>query len=310
VSESILIVEDEDDIARLIAMNLDAEGYETHVANRGDEAFERAVRVRPDLVILDLMLPGVDGVEVCRQLREDPRTASVGIIMLTSRTLPNDRVFGLDAGADDYIDKPFDLAELLARVQSALRRSRQLRHTSPLTGLPGNFEIEARLDSKIARGEDFALLHVDLDGFKAYNDYYGFVRGDRAISLTCRVIEEAVIEICSVGAFIGHIGGDDFAAVCDVDEAIPVAERIVTGFDKLVAELYDPKDRDAGYIEVADRAGTLRKHPLMSISIGAATTAVRSFASSAEAAAVAAELKAFAKAVPGSAWQIDRRRGA
>lgn len=310
MSESILIVEDEDDIARLIAMNLDAEGYETHVTARGDEAFECAVRLRPDLVLLDLMLPGIDGVEVCRQLRKDPRTASVGIIMLTARTLPNDRVFGLEAGADDYIDKPFDLDELLARVQSSMRRSRQLRHTSPLTGLPGNFEIEARLDTKIASGEDFALLHVDLDGFKAYNDCYGFVRGDRAISLTCRVVEEAVSDICSVDAFIGHIGGDDFAVVCDVDEAIPVAERIIDGFDKIVAELYDPKDREARYIELADRAGTVRQHPLMSISIGAAITGVRTFSSSAEVAAVAAEVKAFAKAVPGSAWRIDRRRGA
>ena len=310
MSESILIVEDEDDIARLIAMTLDADGYETHITSRGDEAFDCAVRLRPDLVILDLMLPGVDGMEVCRQLRKDPRTAAVSIIILTARTLPDDRVFGLEAGADDYIDKPFDLDELLARVHSSMRRSRQLRNTSPLTGLPGNFEIEAWLDSKLAGGEDFALLHVDLDGFKAYNDCYGFVRGDRAISLTSRLIEEAVSEICGVGAFIGHIGGDDFVVVCDVDEAIAVAERIVDGFDKLVAEIYDPNDREAGFIELADRSGTLRRHPLMSISIGIATTAVRRFAGSAEAAAVAAELKSFAKAVLGSAWRIDRRRGA
>ena len=310
MSESILIVEDEDDIARLIAINLDAEGYETHVTTRGDEAFDRAVELRPDLVILDLMLPGVDGVEVCRQLRNDPRTAAVSIIMLTARTLTDDRVSGLEAGADDYIDKPFDLDELLARVRSSMRRSRQLRHTSPLTGLPGNFEIEARLDSKIAGGEEFALLHIDLDGFKAYNDCYGFVRGDRAISLTCRVIEEAVSQICGVGAFVGHIGGDDFVVVCDVDHAGAVSERIVSGFDKLVGELYDPEDREAGYIELADRTGTLRQHPLLSISIGVATTGVRQFSGSAEAAAVAAELKAFAKAVAGSAWRIDRRRGA
>jgi DNA-binding response OmpR family regulator len=307
VTESILIVEDEDDIARLIAMNLDADGFETHISSSGDDAFDRAVVLRPDLVILDLMLPGVDGVEVCRQLRKDPRTASVGIIMLTARTLPDDRVLGLEVGADDYIDKPFDVQELLARVHSSLRRSRQLRHTSPLTGLPGNFEIEARLDSKIAAGEDFALLHIDLDGFKAFNDGYGFVRGDRAISLTCRVIEQAVSEVCGVGAFIGHIGGDDFVVVCDVNHAGAVSDRIVGGFDAIVGELYDPKDREAGYIELADRTGELRRHPLMSISIGVATTAFRRFSGSAEVAAVAAELKAYAKSVPGSTWRVDRR---
>ena len=308
MSESILIVEDEEDIAQLLAMNLAAEGYQTFITPTGHKAFDDAVRLRPDLVLLDLMLPGVDGVEICRRLRKDPRTASTSIIILTARSLAGDHVLGLEAGADDYVDKPFDLDELLARVRRSVRRSNQLRHTSPLTGLPGNFEIEAWLDELIAGRHSFALLHVDLDGFKAYNDHYGFVRGDRAITLTCRVVEEAVSSECGPGAFVGHVGGDDFVIVCDLADAESVAEQIVSGFDKLVPELYDPSDRDAEYIELVDRAGTLRRHPLMSISIGVATTETRSFASSAEAAAVAAELKAFAKAVPGSAWRIDRRK--
>jgi DNA-binding response OmpR family regulator len=307
VNESILIVEDEDDIARLLAMNLAAEGYDIHVATRGDVAFDEALRVRPDLVLLDLMLPGADGVEICRQLRKDPRTASTSIVILTARSLAGDHVIGLEAGADNYIDKPFNLEELIARVHSSMRRARQLRHTSPLTGLPGNFEIEARLDQMIAAGERFALMHIDLDGFKAYNDHYGFVRGDRAITLTCRVIEEAVAGVSGPRAFIGHVGGDDFVAVCDVDVAEGVAERIVSGFDKLVPELYEPDDREAGYIELVDRTGTLRRHPFLSVSIGLATTTTRRFESSAEAAAVAGELKAYAKAIEGSAWRMDRR---
>ena len=309
MTESILIVEDEEDIAQLLAMNLTAEGFETHITMRGDDALDHAVRLRPDLVLLDLMLPGVDGVDVCRQLRKDPRTASTSIIILTARSLAGDHILGLEAGADDYVDKPFDLDELMARVHRSMRRSRQLRHTSPLTGLPGNFEIESRLDQMIASGEQFALLHVDLDGFKAYNDHYGFVRGDRAITLTCRVIEEAVSGVCGPGAFIGHIGGDDFVVVCEAESAEELSERIVHGFDKLVPELYDPADREAGYIELVDRAGTLRRHLLLSVSIGIAATGARSFESSAEAAAVAGEVKAFAKAVQGSAWRIDRRRG-
>lgn len=307
MTELILIVEDEDDIARLLAMNLAAEGYETHITPRGDRAFDDAVRLRPDLVLLDLMLPGVDGVDICRRLRKDPRTASTSIIILTARSLSGDHIVGLEAGADDYVDKPFDLDELLARVRRSLRRADQLRHSSPLTGLPGNFEIERRLDDLIHEGQGFALLHVDLDGFKAYNDHYGFVRGDRAITLTCRVVEEAVSNWCGPGAFVGHVGGDDFVVVCDVDEAEPLAGQIVSSFDKLVPDLYDPNDREAGHIELVDRAGMQRQHPLVSVSVGVATTAVRTFTSSAEAAAVAAELKAFAKAVPGSAWRIDRR---
>ena len=155
---SILIVDDEDDIARLLAVNLEAEGYECHLAGKGDDALDLALKLRPDLILLDLMLPGIDGVEVCRLLRKDPRTAFVAIIMLTARSLPADRIAGLEAGADDYVDKPFHIDEILARVHRSLLRGRQLRATSPLTGLPGNFVIEAVLDRRIADGDEFALL--------------------------------------------------------------------------------------------------------------------------------------------------------
>jgi diguanylate cyclase (GGDEF)-like protein len=307
MAESILIVDDEPAVAELVCINLEAEGYDCHVASRGDDAIQSALDLRPDLVILDLMLPGVDGVEVCRQLRKDPRTATVGIIMLTARSLPKDRIAGLEAGADDYVDKPFDVDELVARVHTSLRRARHLRATSPLTGLPGNFEIEARLDSKLADGVDFALLHVDLDGFKAYNDHYGFLRGDRAIVLTSRVIAQAVEAVEDPDSFVGHIGGDDFVVVCTVDRAEDMARMIVGRFDDQVDDLYDAEDRAVGFIELTDRAGQMHRHPFLSVSIGIASTNVRPFVSSAEVAAVAVELKRFAKAAHGSAWRIDRR---
>lgn len=308
MAESILIVEDEADIARLVAVNLEAEGYECHQVTKGEDALDRALQVHPDLVLLDLMLPGVDGVEVCRQLRKDPRTASAGIIMLTAKSLPADRVAGLEAGADDYIDKPFDVDELIARVHTSLRRARQLRATSPLTGLPGNFEIESRIDARIAAGDEFALLHIDLDGFKAFNDHYGFLRGDRAIVLTAHVVVEAAEEAGGAGVFVGHIGGDDFALLCDADRAENVACLVTENFGALVDALYDPDDRERGHIEVLDRTGRTQRHPFLSVSIGIATSQLRPFTSSTEAAAVAVELKRFAKAVHGSAWRIDRRR--
>ncbi|HVM53524.1 MAG TPA: response regulator [Acidimicrobiales bacterium] len=308
MSETILIVDDEEDIANLVALNLADEGYETHMVHRGDDALDLAVKLRPDLIVLDLMLPGVDGVEVCRLLRKDPRTTTTSIIMLTARNLPTDRVAGLEAGADDYVDKPFDLDELLARVQGRLRRARQLRQTSPLTGLPGNFEIEHRLDVLIADREPFALLHADLDGFKAYNDHYGFLRGDRAIVLTARVIGWAVADHGTASSFVGHIGGDDFAIVCDPDVARPIAESVVRSFDEQVANLYDPEERDRGYIQVADRSGVVTRYPFLTISIGIASTEVRPITSAAEAAAIAVEMKRFAKSAGGSLWAMDRRR--
>jgi diguanylate cyclase (GGDEF)-like protein len=308
VTETILVVDDEVDIAKLVAMNLADEGYETHMAHRGDDAMDIALRLRPDLILLDLMLPGVDGVEVCRQLRKDPRTTTTSIIMLTARNLPRDRIAGLEAGADDYVDKPFDVDELLARVSGRLRRARQLRQTSPLTGLPGNFEIEHRLEVLLADQEPFALLHADLDGFKAYNDHYGFLRGDRAIVLTARVIGWAVADHGTVDCFVGHIGGDDFAIVCPPDVARPVADAVVRTFDEHVPNLYDPDDRERGFIEVADRAGNATRYPFLTISIGIASSDVRPIATPTEAATIAVEMKRFAKSATGSIWAMDRRR--
>jgi diguanylate cyclase (GGDEF)-like protein len=309
MSETILVVDDEEDIANLVAINLAEEGYECHLAHRGDEAVDLAIKLRPDLIVLDVMMPGVDGVEVCRQLRQDPRTTTTSIIMLTARNLPTDRIAGLEAGADDYVDKPFDVDELIARVQGRLRRSRQLRQTSPLTGLPGNFEIEQRLEVLLADRQPFALIHADLDQFKAYNDHYGFLRGDRAIVLTARVIGWAVADHGTAKSFVGHIGGDDFAVVCDPDDAIPIADSVCRSFDDQVANLYDLDDRERGYIEVADRAGSTHRFPFMTISLGIASTETRTILSPAEAAAVAVEMKRFAKASGGSIWRMDRRRG-
>src|SRR4051794_6566053 len=251
-------------------MNLADEGYETHMAHRGDDAMDLALKVRPDLILLDLMMPGLDGVEVCRLLRKDPRTATTSIIMLTARTLSSDRIAGLEAGADDYVDKPFDVDELLARVQGRLRRAKQLRQTSPLTGLPGNFEIAHRLEVLLIDGIPFALMHVDLDGFKAYNDHYGFLRGDRAIVLTSRVIGWAVADQGTSECFVGHIGGDDFAVVCSPTSARGIADALVRTFDAQVQNLYDDEDRARGYIEVADRAGVVTRYPFLTVSVGIA----------------------------------------
>ncbi|MDP9242137.1 MAG: response regulator, partial [Actinomycetota bacterium] len=213
-TETILIVEDDPDIARFVELNLRAAGYEVSVAVDGQEALGRAHALRPDLVLLDVLMPGgVDGLEVARRLRRDPRTDNTLIIMLTCLALPDDKVLGLTVGADDYITKPFYPGELLARVRSALGRARELRNQSPLTHLPGNIRIQEEIQRMIAGAKPFALLYCDLDNFKAYNDHKGFVRGDRLIQATARIIEDAVVEHSRPEGFVGHVGGDDFAVV-------------------------------------------------------------------------------------------------
>jgi len=309
MQESIVIVEDEPDIAAIVELWLAGEGYDVAVAGSGEEALDLVASRRPALVVLDVMLPDMDGIEVCKRLRADHRTASVAIIMLTARTMTADRVAGLVAGADDYVTKPFEPEELLARVRTTLQRSSDLRGTSPLTGLPGNFEIQRLLERLIDEGAPFSLLHVDLAGFKAYNDRYGFIRGDRAIAATAQVLDELVVTVPGEPAFLGHVGGDDFAVVVHPDAAEALATAIVERFDAASPALYDAREVEQGYVETADRQGVAQRHPLVTISIGIASAAERTFTTSAEVASVATEMKQLAKQEGRSAWRTDRRRG-
>ena len=304
MSGTVVVVEDEIDLAQLLSVRLELDGFRCVHAARGEDALEVVLEERPDLVLLDLVLPGVDGIAVCRLLRKDPRTSSIGIIILTARSLPEERIAGLEAGADDYVNKPFDVDEVIARMHTLLRRARQLRGTSPLTGLPGNFEIEARIAACIADGAGFALLHVDIDRFKAFNDHYGFLRGDAAILLTARIVQNAAPE-----SFVGHIGGDDFAVLCEPDRAEAIATAICAEFDLVAPALYDDEDRDRGYLVRIDRRGKRHAEPFVTISVGIASTNVRGYTASAEAATVAVDMKRVAKDISGSVWRVDRRRG-
>ncbi len=305
--ESVLVVDDDPFISRLLEIELKAAGYDVRVAGDGKGALELAQERCPDLVLADVMMPNMDGFELARRLRQDPRTASVSIIMLTARGLSADKLEGFAIGADDYVVKPFDTPELLARIRRVLRRAREMRAQSPLTGLPGNVRIEEEIEARVQAGQDFAILYADLDHFKAYNDHYGFVRGDQAIQRTARLIEDAAREIEEGDVFVGHVGGDDFVVLTSPTFAERTAQRIVERFDDESVDLYDEADRARGYVEVTSRRGEPQRFPLLSISIGVASTAQRSFAHYAEAAAAATEMKAFTKHTPGSSYDIDRR---
>ena len=159
------------------------------------------------------MMPRIDGFEVAQRLRKNPQTANTSIIMLTAKALSADKVTGLQSGADDYIIKPFDPIELLARVKGTLRRAKEMRNLSPLTGLPGNIRIQEEIERQVGEERAFAVLYCDLDNFKTYNDQKGFVRGDRLIQATARIIQDAVVEGSGSEGFVGHVGGDDFVAV-------------------------------------------------------------------------------------------------
>src|SRR6266567_4778760 len=178
----VLIADDDRDIVRFVEVNLRLEGFEVITAHDGKDALAKALDLQPNLILLDVMMPGMDGYEVCTKLRADGRSAHIPVIMLTAKSLSADKVLGLTAGADDYIIKPFDPMELVARVKTTLRRASEMRALSPLTGLPGNNRIEQEIQVRMERNTSTAVVYADLDNFKSFNDRYGFLRGGEVIS--------------------------------------------------------------------------------------------------------------------------------
>ena len=305
--ERVLVTDDDPFIARLLEIELRAAGYEVRVASDGEMALGIARDWLPELVLADVMMPNMDGFELTRHLRQDSKTSTVSVIMLTARGLSADKLEGFSVGADDYIVKPFDTPELLARIRGVLRRSKEMRAQSPLTGLPGNVRIENEIDIRVKAGGSFAILYADIDNFKAFNDHYGFMRGDEVIQWAARLIQDVTFEAAGSDAFVGHVGGDDFVVVCLAEEAEGLAERIIERFDREAPGLYDPADRDRGWIEVPNRMGEIQTFPFVTVSIGIATTARRTFTHYAQAVTVASEMKSYTKATPGSSWAVDRR---
>ncbi|MEX0946712.1 MAG: response regulator [Acidimicrobiia bacterium] len=307
MSERILVVDDDPDILQVVKINLELEGYDVDTAEDGREAVDKAMAEPPELILLDIMMPRMDGLTALRRIRSHGATGNTSVILLTARGLPEDRVRGLELGADDYITKPFDIGELVARVKAVLRRTQAARDLSPLTGLPGNFRIGQEIEQHISSGRYFALVHCDLDNFKAFNDHYGFMRGDEVIRFCARCLHTATEEIAEPEAFVGHIGGDDFVALVSADRAEDYCKRAIERFDDGILDYYDTADALRGYIEVIDRRGERYAFPVVSISLGVVTNITRPISSQWEASAIAVEMKEFAKKRAGSSFEIDRR---
>ena len=305
---TVLIADDDPDIVQFVRVSLELDGFEVASVGTGQAAIDHTLAEPPDVLLLDIMMPEVDGLTVLRRLRLHPAAANTSIILMTAKAVTEDRIRGLELGADDYITKPFDVAELVARVKAIVRRTQALRDVSPLTGLPGNFRISATLDERIASPENpLAIAWVDLDNFKAFNDHYGFMRGDEVIKFTAHVLLEAAAATGDSTAFIGHIGGDDFVACFDSNFAQAFCESVVKLFDEGALDYYDMEDALRGYVEVTDRRGDRHAFPLVTVSIGVVTNSSRPIKSQWEASAVAVEMKEFAKRQIGSSFEIDRR---
>jgi PleD family two-component response regulator len=285
----LLIVEDDGDISNMLKIYFSGLGYDVDTALRGGDALEKTRQVLPHLIVLDIMLPDIDGYEVCRSLRKSTRTSHIPVIFLTQKDERSDKLQGLELGADDYITKPFDIEELKLRVQGAIRRSEREALTDPRSGLPAGRLIEEQLRLTI-RQAGWAYMDIRLNSFDQFNEVYGFVAGDDALRFAAMLMSEVVDELGSPNDFIGHAGGDNFIIITTDGAADKIRQRLKARFAEEVQSHYNFMDRQQGFIMVP-RPGGQEKAALMKLSVGVVSPKQQSFSDIREITEMAAEAR-------------------
>ena len=272
------------------------------------EQIDVALKNIPSIIIVNEDAIEVDGIELCKKIRNDDDNSITPIIVVSSNSSKQHRIQILKESVEYYIKKPVNAQYLYFTIKNLGRLININRRISPLTGLPCNVQIHAELKKKIVNREEFSVLYIDLDNFKAYNDIYGFLKGDEIIKFTADTIMRCVHSYVPNSAFVGHIGGDDFVAIIPTLNCDKICESIIANFDADVGKFFTEDDVENGYIEVANRKGVIEQFPLTSISVGVVEADRGRFANILEIGEVGAQVKHMAKTIMGSSYAIDRRK--
>ena len=261
----------------------------------------------PFLIIINEDSIDRDIISLCKQIRTDEDNQITPIIVVSSNTDRYHKLDVLEQSVEYYIKKPVDTEYIYYTIKNLDRLLKMNRRISPLTGLPGNVQIHAELKKRITNKEEFSILYLDLDNFKAYNDVYGFLKGDQIIEYTANVILKCIHQSFNENYFVGHIGGDDFIAIVPTLKVDNICQLIIANFDEGVTKFFKEEDLEKGYIEVANRKGIIEQFALTAISIGAVIADKDRFANILEIGEVGAQVKHVAKSIIGSSYAIDRR---
>ena len=292
----VLVVEDDFDVSSMLQLYFKTQGYEVYVAPRGAVALEMTRQNMPNVIVLDIMLPDIDGYEVCRQLRTNLRTSHIPIIFLTQKDERASKIQGLELGADDYITKPFDLEELRLRVRNTIKSAEVASLTSPSTGLASGRLIEQQLRELILKHkQDWGILYIGISGLSAFNEVYGFVAGEEVLRFTGMLLNDVIDEMGTADDFIGHIGGDNFIIITRRELVDPLRTEIAQRFNESVGTHYDFTTRLQGYLIIKDDDGKEEQVPLMTLQVGALTVEDGPFTDIREITEAAAEVRRQAR---------------
>jgi DNA-binding response OmpR family regulator len=286
----LLIVEDDNDVSNMLRIYFTGLGFEVDTALRGSIALEKTRQNMPHLIVLDIMLPDIDGFEVCRILRTNTRTSHVPIIFLTQKDERSDLLQGLELGADDYITKPFDIEELKLRVQRAISRAEQQSLTDPRSGLPAGRMIEDQL-RQVIRRTNWALLDIRIENYAAFKEIYGFVAADDLIRFTAMLMNEVIDDMGTINDFIGHASENNFLLITTEEASQEIQQRLKARFDDEVLTHYSFIDRERGYLLSSEAADKPAEIPFMTLAIGMVLSSQHQFGDIREITELAAEAR-------------------
>jgi PleD family two-component response regulator len=254
----ILFADDDPAMRAMVSQVFGSAGYRIRVVENGNEALEELRRSEPDIAVLDYRMGIPDGLEVCRRIKADPRLEHVPVLILTGESEIESKLAGFDAGADDYLAKPFDPRELLARVRAMLLLTRRGLDRNPTSGLPGGEAMYREFERHRSDGKPFCICYLDLDYFKPFSDRFGFAAADRVI----RAVGSILARVTRTGTFIGHVGGDDFVVFTNCGEARPQMEAAQRGLREALREILPAGEGDQDTYRGEDRQGVVRDFPL------------------------------------------------
>ena len=299
---------DDDDSSILIFRELFKNDDEYKFISVKSHQIDIALKNIPSLIVINEDAIERNVVDLCRKIRKDEDNTITPVIVVSSNGDKEHRMKILKESIEYYIKKPVDEEYLYYTVKNLNRLLSINRRISPLTGLPGNVQIHAELKKRISKKEEFSVLYLDLDNFKAYNDVYGFLKGDQIIEFTAQITVKVIHDSMPENTFVGHIGGDDFVAIVPTANCEKLCQNIIAIFDHNVGKFFTDEDLEKGYIEVANRKGIIEQFPLTSISIGVVVAEPGRFVNILEIGEVGAQVKHAAKSVMGSSYAVDRRK--
>lgn len=299
---------DDDETSILVFKELFREDKQYKFVSVNTDSIDVALKNIPSLIVINEDAVDVDVVKLCRKIRKDENNMITPVIVVSSNSSRMHRMEILNEAVEYFIKKPVDEGYLYYTVKNLTRLLVINRRVSPLTGLPGNVQIQAELKKHLMKQEEFSVMYLDLDNFKAYNDEYGFLKGDEVIKYTANVITKCIHNDFNQIGFVGHIGGDDFIAIVPYKDTEALCQQIIARFDKGIKSFYNEADIENGYIEIANRKEIVEKFPLVSISIAVVVADKNRFDNILEIGDVSAQVKHAVKSVLGSSYAIDRRK--